>query len=37
MASSLSNSAAGFSQLSSLTQLSSILGRMSKNTANAGN
>ena len=36
MAAALSNSASGFSQLSVLTQLSSTLSRMSKNTANAG-
>jgi hypothetical protein len=36
MASSLSGAASGFSQLSTLTQLSSTLGRMATNTSNAG-
>jgi hypothetical protein len=36
MAASLTNTASGFSQLSSLTQLSSVLGRMATNTSNAG-
>jgi hypothetical protein len=37
MASALTNTSSSFSQLSTLTQLSSVLGRMSKNASNAGN